>query len=600
MGARRVRDPGRRRDAGPTCRSSSGGPRSRPSTAAPEPRTDGFGGGDGFAVGKDAPPEAVEFLRLHHQRAEPARRGRRTAAFRSTWTASRRRGRSEHAGRARRAQQRRRSSSSSSTSSSRPRSAVRSTTRPHCCSPARPRRRTRRRRSPRSPAAEQRPRVEAVAGSTGHCRRIVTAPIATTPASDGTAERPECPPASVLHQVGQISGPVAMRVRTGCRGRWSSLFLAPGAAPVQRVRALPDRAEHPLQPVRLERARIARPVRRARQLPARVFDDPLFRDACATTRSSSCSRWPCRSRCALGLAVLLNARLQGRALLRTLFFAPYVLSEVVTGVVWRQILRPDGLLDQSSTASAPTGWSTSWLADPNVVLYSLFFVISWKYFGFHMILLLAGSAADPQGARRGGRDRRRLGMADVPPHHVAAARADTAGVDLPLDHRRPAAVRPGLGHDQGRPDRLVLDDGHLSLRSVPQEPVRLRERGLDRDLRVVARSSRCCTSASPCDVTCKGLVSLADASISAAPVTSSRRRRRVKPRTVKQALLYLVALLVLCVVIIPLLFSVLGGFRTQPAARRQAGRASRPVGVAQLHRHPHDRARSGARCGTAR
>ena len=53
---------------------------------------------------------------------------------------------------------------------------------------------------------------------------------------------------------------------------------------------------------------------------------------------------------ALGLAVLLNAKLPGRGLLRTLFFAPYVLSEVVTGVVWRQILRPDGLLDQSLDA----------------------------------------------------------------------------------------------------------------------------------------------------------------------------------------------------------------------------------------------------------
>ena len=50
--------------------------------------------------------------------------------------------------------------------------------------------------------------------------------------------------------------------------------------------------------------------------------------------------------CALGLALLLNARSAWSGVLRTLFFAPYVLSEVVTGVVWRQILRPDGLLDQ--------------------------------------------------------------------------------------------------------------------------------------------------------------------------------------------------------------------------------------------------------------
>ena len=37
---------------------------------------------------------------------------------------------------------------------------------------------------------------------------------------------------------------------------------------------------------------------------------------------------------AIALAVMLNQHLKGRALLRTLYFAPYILSEVVTGVVW--------------------------------------------------------------------------------------------------------------------------------------------------------------------------------------------------------------------------------------------------------------------------
>ena len=55
---------------------------------------------------------------------------------------------------------------------------------------------------------------------------------------------------------------------------------------------------------------------------------------------------------ALGMALLLNARLRGRALLRILFFAPFVLSEVVTGVdldadaaagrARRQLARPRG------------------------------------------------------------------------------------------------------------------------------------------------------------------------------------------------------------------------------------------------------------------
>jgi len=32
----------------------------------------------------------------------------------------------------------------------------------------------------------------------------------------------------------------------------------------------------------------------------------------------------------------------------------------------------------------------AWLSDPNTVLLTLFFVVSWKYFGFHMMLCLAG------------------------------------------------------------------------------------------------------------------------------------------------------------------------------------------------------------------
>ena len=47
---------------GPASVKHSAGSRSRPSRAAPAP-TDVFGGGDGFAVGRDAPPEAVEFLK---------------------------------------------------------------------------------------------------------------------------------------------------------------------------------------------------------------------------------------------------------------------------------------------------------------------------------------------------------------------------------------------------------------------------------------------------------------------------------------------------------------------------------------------------------
>ncbi|HEX9645753.1 MAG TPA: sugar ABC transporter permease [Acidimicrobiia bacterium] len=93
---------------------------------------------------------------------------------------------------------------------------------------------------------------------------------------------------------------------------------------------------------------------------------------------------------ALSLAVLLDQRLRGRAAMRMFFFAPYVLSEVVTAVVWRQIMRPDGLLNAAVSGGAGSEVEVLWLASPSIVLYSVFFVVSWKYFGFHMILMLAG------------------------------------------------------------------------------------------------------------------------------------------------------------------------------------------------------------------
>jgi len=93
---------------------------------------------------------------------------------------------------------------------------------------------------------------------------------------------------------------------------------------------------------------------------------------------------------ALGVALLLNAQLKGRALLRILYFAPFVLSEVVTGVVFTLLLQPGGFADAVSPVDR------EWLADPGIVIYTLFVAISWKYFGFHMILYLAGLQQIPR------------------------------------------------------------------------------------------------------------------------------------------------------------------------------------------------------------
>jgi raffinose/stachyose/melibiose transport system permease protein len=97
----------------------------------------------------------------------------------------------------------------------------------------------------------------------------------------------------------------------------------------------------------------------------------------------------------LGLALLLAGRIHGRALLRTLVFAPYVLSEAITAVLWLSILQPGGAVDKMLAGVGLKGMTHQWLADRGIVLYTLFAVITWKYIGFGIILFLAGLQGVP-------------------------------------------------------------------------------------------------------------------------------------------------------------------------------------------------------------
>ena len=127
-----------------------------------------------------------------------------------------------------------------------------------------------------------------------------------------------------------------------------------------------------------------------------AFEDPVFTGALKhngiIVLLSLCVQLPF----ALGVAWILNQRLRGRALLRLLFFMPFVLSEVVTAVVFTLMLQPHGLVDQSLGGVGLHSLVKEWLADPGIALYSVFVAISWKYFGFHMVLYLAGLQQIPR------------------------------------------------------------------------------------------------------------------------------------------------------------------------------------------------------------
>ncbi len=92
---------------------------------------------------------------------------------------------------------------------------------------------------------------------------------------------------------------------------------------------------------------------------------------------------------AFSVALLLNQRLPGRNILRTIYFLPVVTSTVAASVVWTWIFQPRyGLL---GNLLAPFGLrDVSWLTRPDLILIPVAAVTIWQRLGFDMILFLAG------------------------------------------------------------------------------------------------------------------------------------------------------------------------------------------------------------------
>jgi raffinose/stachyose/melibiose transport system permease protein len=94
----------------------------------------------------------------------------------------------------------------------------------------------------------------------------------------------------------------------------------------------------------------------------------------------------------LGLAILVGRNLPGRAFFRTIFFMPYVFSEVIAAIMWLLLLNPDpdrGFIN-AILILIPGVKAHPWLGDPKTVLICIFVVLTWKYFGFHMLLYMTG------------------------------------------------------------------------------------------------------------------------------------------------------------------------------------------------------------------
>ncbi|MBO3736506.1 sugar ABC transporter permease [Actinoplanes sp. NEAU-H7] len=99
---------------------------------------------------------------------------------------------------------------------------------------------------------------------------------------------------------------------------------------------------------------------------------------------------------AVGLALLLNHRMRGQSIIRILIFVPYVISEVIVGTAWSLMLQSNGAVNDV-LRSLGLGWlAEDWLANPNLALWTLMVILTWKYIGFAVILFLAGMQNIPE------------------------------------------------------------------------------------------------------------------------------------------------------------------------------------------------------------
>jgi len=92
------------------------------------------------------------------------------------------------------------------------------------------------------------------------------------------------------------------------------------------------------------------------------------------------------------LVVLLgNKKTKGQMFFRIIYFMPVILSPVIVGIIWGWIYNPVfGMLNRILKVIGLGFLSRGWLGDPNLAIYMVLIAAIWAYFGFCVVVLMAG------------------------------------------------------------------------------------------------------------------------------------------------------------------------------------------------------------------
>lgn len=98
---------------------------------------------------------------------------------------------------------------------------------------------------------------------------------------------------------------------------------------------------------------------------------------------------------ALYFAILLNSKIKGRNLFRSILFVPYIINAVAIVFIFKFMYQDQGALDLLLSWLGLGSWQQDWIGNDNIVNWSLAFVSMWEFFGFNMVIYLAALQSIP-------------------------------------------------------------------------------------------------------------------------------------------------------------------------------------------------------------
>ena len=127
---------------------------------------------------------------------------------------------------------------------------------------------------------------------------------------------------------------------------------------------------------------------------SRLFQDRLFWKAITNTLKFLLVHIPLQLVISLFLAWLLNRKIRAASFFRSSFFMPVIVSGVVITILWQQLLGYDSGIINSMLEGVGVH-KIGWLVDPDVAIYSIALMATWKNVGLYVILFLVGLQTVP-------------------------------------------------------------------------------------------------------------------------------------------------------------------------------------------------------------